>query len=221
MIDTGYRRIVEHYEGCLDRHGDTHLGVDWPRFEDAEIRYRVMLDLIRPTDQRPTLLDFGCGLGHLYQFIRQEEASRIEYHGLDLSPRFVELCQVKYPDVNFSCEDILNGPTAVLPTYDYVVANGVFTEKRELSQAEMLGYFEAMIPRLFALARVGIAFNVMSKQVDWERDDLFHLPLDTLAWFLTRKVTRHFMIRNDYGLYEYTVYAFKEPRPWPKSSSSV
>ena len=50
----------------------------------------------------------------------------------------------------------------------------------------------------------------MSKQVDWERDDLFHLPLDLLADYLTRNLSRHFVIRNDYGLYEYTVYVYHD-----------
>ena len=36
---------------------------------------------------------------------------------------------------------------------------------------------------MFALW-TGIAFNVMTKHVDWERDDLFHLPFDQLAEWL-------------------------------------
>jgi SAM-dependent methyltransferase len=221
MINPAYQRIVEHYEACLARHGDSHLGVDWPRVEDAETRYRVMLDLIGPADANPSLLDFGCGLGHLYGFLCKNDLGAIRYTGLDILPRFIELCRAKYPEMEFVCADLLNSPLADLPRCDYVIANGVFTEKRELSFDEMVGYFEAMVSRLFVLAKVGIAFNVMSKQVDWERDDLFHLPMDTLAWFLTRNVTRHFVIRNDYGLYEYTVYAYKEPRTWPGSSSSA
>src|SRR6266436_5431300 len=65
-----YIEIVEHYESCLAKHGDSHLGVDWPKAEDAETRYRVMLELI-PT-RRPSivkLLDFGCGTSHLYEHI--------------------------------------------------------------------------------------------------------------------------------------------------------
>ena len=50
----------------------------------------------------------------------------------------------------------------------------------------------------------------MSAQVEWKRDDLFHLPLDRLADFLSANLSRHFVIRNDYGLYEYTVYIYKK-----------
>lgn len=54
-----------------------------------------------------------------------------------------------------------------------------------------------------------MAFNVMSKNVDWEREDLFHMPLDELSAFLTSSISRNFIIRNDYGLYEYTVYVYR------------
>src|SRR5215467_546849 len=65
-----YLSIVAHYESCLDRHGDSHLGVDWPKQCDAETRYQVMLEVIRPTDNGPiALLDFGCGASHLYEYI--------------------------------------------------------------------------------------------------------------------------------------------------------
>jgi hypothetical protein len=36
-----YLSIVSHYEECLERHGDTHLGVDWPNKQGAETRYQV------------------------------------------------------------------------------------------------------------------------------------------------------------------------------------
>jgi hypothetical protein len=37
---------------------------------------------------------------------------------------------------------------------------------------------------------------------------LFHLPLDLLSNFLVKNISRNFIIRNDYGLFEYTVYVY-------------
>jgi hypothetical protein len=93
-----------------------------------------------------------------------------------------------------------------------VVLNGVFTEKRALTFQEMWTHTQQLLDRVFQAARIGIAFNVMSKHVDWERDDLFHLPFDVLAEFLRRKLSRHFRFRADYGLYEFTTYVYREPR---------
>lgn len=204
-----YVEIVEHYEACLAKYGDTHLGVDWPKAEDAETRYRVMLEVIRiPRPPVLKLLDFGCGASHLYEHICVTGVGGIEYMGLDLSPKFVELSTRKFPHNRYICADILENPEAI-PACDYIVMNGVFTEKRGLTFDEMLAYFERMVTAVFAKAQLGLAFNAMSKEVDWERDDLFHLPFDTLAHFLTASLTRNFVIRNDYGLYEYTTYVYR------------
>lgn len=205
-----YQSIVHHYETCLEQHGDTHLGVDWPRKEDALRRYSVMLDLIREGNEEVSLLDFGCGAAHLYQYIIDMGVKKIHYCGLDISDKFINLCIKKYPNISFYCLDILTSNSSI-PKFDYIVMNGVFTEKQSMSYEEMLLYFQSMLKRVFPYAKKGIAFNVMSKQVDWERNDLFHLPLDEMAAFITRHLGRHFVVRNDYGLYEYTVYLYREP----------
>jgi SAM-dependent methyltransferase len=205
-----YRTIVDHYEECLERHGDTHLGVDWPNEQDAQTRHRVMLELMRDRDPgRPvSLLDFGCGASHLYEHIVREGLEGIEYAGLDLSPRFVDLSRRKHPGNRYWCADILTDEVD-LPAFDYVVMNGVFTEKLEMSYEEMLAFVRAVIGRVWEHTTTGLAFNVMSKHVDWERDDLFHLPFDELAAWLVSSVSRNFAIRADYGLYEYTTYVYR------------
>ena len=210
-----YLEIVTHYEACLKRHGDSHMGVDWPNAVDARTRYRVMLDLLanHAEGKRIELLDFGCGAAHLLDFIRDMNIENIDYSGLDISPKYVKLCEQKYPNCRFYCLDILDSKSAdKLPRFDYVVLNGVFTEKCDLSFDEMMTYFSQMLPSVFGLARIGMAFNVMSHHVDWERDDLFHLPFDTLAKFLKQSVSPHFKLRQDYGLHEYTCYVYREAK---------
>lgn len=206
-----YHSIVKHYESCLEQFGDTHRGVDWPKPEDAETRYRVMLDLLRfdpfPLAGRKRLLDFGCGAAHLFDYLQKIKLDDLMYAGLDISPKFIELCRAKFPGTPFYCADLLEDQHG-LPQTDYMIMNGVFTEKRELSFAQMFEYFSAMLVHAFPLVKRGLAFNVMSKAVDWEREDLFHLPLDQLQHFLVKQLGRHFIIRNDYGLYEYTVYVY-------------
>jgi SAM-dependent methyltransferase len=200
--------IVAHYEACLAQYGDTHRGVDWPKKEDAETRYKVMTEVILPGTLPASLLDFGCGASHLYEYMLQHEITQLDYSGLDISPKFIELAQKKFPNITYYCGDILDD-TTTLPEFDYIVMNGVFTEKRELTYTQMWDYFSAVLSKLFPHTRIGLAFNVMSKQVDWERDDLFHVKFDDLATFLTKTLSRHFVFRHDYRLYEYTTYVYR------------
>ena len=212
MAPVDYHSLIEHYEACLDRHGDTPQGVDWPNAADAETRYRVMLDLVGNTHGEPvTLLDFGCGAAHLADYLARHNRRDISYMGLDASPKFVELARTKHPQLPLYCLDVLATGTPA-PEADFVVMNGVFTEKRGMSFDEMRGYMEQLLQHVFKTTRVGLAFNVMSKHVDWERDDLFHLPFDTLVSFLRSNLSRHIVLRADYGLYEYTTYVYREPR---------
>jgi hypothetical protein len=102
----------------------------------------------------------------------------------------------------------LQGTQGIEPA-DYVILNGVFTEKLSLSQENMVDFMQALLTAAWPLAVKGLAFNVMSTQVDWQRDDLFHMPFDALASFLTESLTRRFVFRQDYGLYEYTVYLYR------------
>ncbi|HLA56998.1 MAG TPA: class I SAM-dependent methyltransferase [Flavobacterium sp.] len=206
-----YDKIVEHYEDCLDKHGDTHLGVDWPKLEDVDKRYKVMLDIIRVNedDGHVSILDFGCGTAHLLGYIDKHVYRKINYSGLDISQKFVDVAKGKYPKNNFYCSNILDVSNDI-PNFDYIIMNGVFTEKRELSFDDMWQYFTKMITAVYEKCDKGFAFNVMSKNVDWERDDLFHVSYDLLAGFLCKNGMRNHVIRNDYGLYEYTVYVYKK-----------
>lgn len=130
-----------------------------------------------------------------------------------MSSKFINICKHKFPDIEFFCADIMN--EEINKKWDYIVMNGVFTEKRELSFDEMFEYLSLMLKKTYKMCTKGIAFNVMSKDVDWERDDLFHVPLNILSNFITKEITRDFIIRNDYGLYEYTVYLLKnDDKKW-------
>ncbi|WP_339847489.1 class I SAM-dependent methyltransferase [uncultured Dokdonia sp.] len=207
MCKNSYKDIVKHYEDCLEEHGDNHLGVDWPNEQDALTRYKVMLDLVK--EKGASILDFGCGTAHLKAFMESQGTyDFLIYSGCDLSKKFVDISKKKFPKCEFYTYDILKDPIDAIPDSDYIVLNGVFTEKRKLSYDEMLNYFQKMIYLVFQKAKKGIAFNVMSKAVDWEREDLFHLSKDVLVDIMV-PISRNFVIRNDYGLYEYTTYLYK------------
>lgn len=205
-----YKNIVDHYEKCFEKFGDECRGVDWPDLRGAEIRYEVMLDLIpvpQSESERYSLLDFGCGCGHLYDYMKKtNKYDYIDYTGLDISEKFASHTSRK--GLRVIKNDLMKEDLD--ECFDYIVFNGVFTEKCDLGDDEMFGYFTDMILKSWPFAKKGMAFNVMSKNVDWERDDLFHLSMDKLTDFLFKNSMKNFVIRNDYGLYEYTTYLYKE-----------
>jgi SAM-dependent methyltransferase len=206
------QRLTEACVATLHHHGDTFQGAGYTKSADNARRcYSVMRDLIRPASDPVTIVDLGCGLGHFYEFLRDHGAGHdFRYVGIDLSADHLAICRAKYPGVDFRQADVLVNPDQ-LPQCDYVVMNGLFNYRGETTQDEMVKYFHAMLQAVWPRCSRGMAFNVMSRLVDWERQDLFHLSFDEVATFVWGGLSRHVAIRQDYAMYEFTTYVYREP----------
>ena len=204
-----------HYERCLAEAGATPRGVDWPNARDLEERFEVQLSVLDGLPRGavvPSLLDLGCGPGLLLNYLAATgRAETVEYRGIDISPAMVSLGLSRWPDKTFEVRDITVDP---LPpeSVDVVVMNGVLTERQGIPRERMVTMAESLLTAAFRTARVGIVFNAMSRHVDWEREDLFHWGFDEVAAFLTQNLTRHYSFRADYGLFEFTTFAWRRPR---------
>ncbi|MDP2291323.1 MAG: class I SAM-dependent methyltransferase [Actinomycetota bacterium] len=201
--------IVRACEGDFEEFGDSFQGAGWTKAEElADRRYEVMLDVIDDQPRPTSVLDFGCGSARLLDYaIRSGRADGLVYSGLDLSSRVIEHCRAKYPDRTFHQLDVL-ASTAGLPVFDTILLNGVFHYKGEMAQEAMFDYFCALLRTVRPHAGRTLAFNVMSTHVEWTRDDLFHLPIQQATDFVATELSRRFVVRQDYGLYEYTVYVY-------------
>ena len=206
-MDTLYSSIAQWYDDKLAEFGDSNLGVGWPDQAKAEVLYRVMLDIASEAPDPITILDFGCGPARMLDWMgRDPRYSRFHYTGLDFRSQSLELARRKYPNGRFICRDVLIEPLE--EQYDYVVMNGVLTMKAQMSFDAMWDYARRLLKAVFPVARRGLAFNVMSKAVDWEKPILFHLPTDLLIDFVTKNLTRRLVIRQDYAPFEYTTYLY-------------
>jgi len=208
---SSYDVILRHYDRCLAEYGDTARGADWPNEADRIRRFDVMLDVIRNSNAGELVLcDLGCGTGELLAHIQRHNLRYISYIGVDRSRLALSYARSKFPKQMFLEIDI-HDPAVDLSVLscDYRVANGLFTEKVTLTDEQMWEFVRAGISRVWPYVRKGLAFNVMSKIVDYQRENLFHLGMDDAARFLHELAGRRVQFRADYGLYEYTAYIWK------------
>lgn len=216
MHQNSINTIKNYYEKHLDQFKEGHLAVAWPNEIDTEVRNCVMLEIIQfdrkaIQNENTTILDFGCGLANLYDHIKKN-GKKLKYIGLDISQKYIEICRERNPEIEFIVLDVVNSKKTdnVLSDikFDYAIINGVFTVKDTLTEEDAFKLIEQIIEKLWPYTQRGIALNVMSKIVDWERSDLNHISFDKIADFI-KKITRNFIIRHDYELYEYTIYMYK------------
>ena len=132
------------------------------------------------------------------------------YSGLDLSREYIDAAKRRYPDGNVDRCDVLTD-NFTLSNFDYVVMNGIFTRRHDLAMDEMTRYVRQLCVRMFGICRVGMAFNFMSQYVDYHDEALYYPNLADVADFVGGHLSKHFALRNDYGLYECTCYVYRDP----------
>lgn len=207
-MDRSPESLQHYYDRCLADHGDTAQGAGWPNEADRQTRFRIMRELA-PKGQMQDLCDLACGTGAFLDHLIAAGQPPRRYLGLDISETAIATAQTKHGPERFARHDILRDATP--EAFDYVVANGLFTVKDSLSQAEMWDFLRAATTTMWDITRVGMAFNVMSTVVDWQREDLFHVECDALLSWLYGLAGRRVILRADYDLYEYTAYVYRAP----------
>ena len=190
------RRMREHYVPLLQQHGPTFRAVDWGSSQAQAQRFRVLLDV--GDCRHASILDVGCGVGHL---VEQLAAPRFpgRYLGIDVLAEMVACARERYPEWQFEEGDILSA--APQWTSDYVVGGGMFT----FSDRDLM---EATVTAMFAACTKAVAFNALSAWADRQEPDEFHAdPLATVAF--CRTLTPWVTLRHDYMPQDFTIYLYR------------
>jgi 2-polyprenyl-3-methyl-5-hydroxy-6-metoxy-1,4-benzoquinol methylase len=202
-------KMKAHHESVFAKYGPTPKGLDWgERESDLFLRYDNMLAVLRARSElrRPRILDVGCGYGGLFDRIR-DLGLAVDYSGIDICRSMIAEARKSHSDIDFECVDIFEVNTS--NAYDYVVCNGIMTQKLNVSVRDMNEFVRSLIRKMYDLCAEGIAFNLMSNRVNFMVDNLFYTsPIEMLAWCMT-ELTPNVRFDHSYPLYEYTVYLYK------------
>jgi 2-polyprenyl-3-methyl-5-hydroxy-6-metoxy-1,4-benzoquinol methylase len=202
--------LRRHYSEKFSLHGPSSEGVDWGADEEKMLlRYDKMLKVVEQAGQdKPSLLDVGCGYGGLLAYAAGQNIE-LEYTGIDVAGNMIEWAQANVPTGNFIHGDILEYQLDA--SFDYVVCNGILTQKLETPGLQMDQFAAQLIRRMFALCRTGTAFNVMTTKVNYYSNNLYYRnPAELLSWCLS-EISSHIKLDHAYPLYEYTVYLYRRP----------
>jgi len=210
-----FNKIIATYDRALAEHGVTPAGILWPNAADLATRFEVLLGPWLPESgvgARPLrLLDLGCGPGFLLDFLQQNGLrSHVKYTGVDINAAMIDIARARHPSDRFMLRDVTEAPFEA-NHFDVAIMCGVLTVRFGNTYAEMETFAKETLSAVWSGVQRGLAFNVMSKHVDWERDDLFHWPLDEIMKFCKAELSRHVSIRLDYGLWEAGVFVSREP----------
>ncbi len=210
-ISTVSQLLAKHYAKKFESYGETPEGVDWGKDEeDHNLRLDRMLAVLElgcVEGAKPSLLDVGCGYGSLLELIKYRELP-LQYCGIDICESMIESARSRHEDSEWMAGDIFDISGA--RCYDYVVCNGVLTQKLDVSIRDMDRFLLALVQKMFDLCRVGIAFNVMSTHVNFMAPNLYYKnPAELISWCMS-VLTPRIRLDHAYPMYEYTVYLYRE-----------
>ncbi|MFM9941047.1 MAG: class I SAM-dependent methyltransferase [Hyphomicrobiaceae bacterium] len=196
--------IVAAYRESFALNGDSPSAVLCPKGRQ-NIRFDVLTSEIK--SDRFTILDFGCGLGHFYEYL-QDRFPLCDYHGVDIVPEFIDAARSKFGDrARFEFASDTYEPVQL---YDYVFVSGTFNLKYLNVEPDNTDYILGRIKSLFGKTRHIMTCDFMSTNVDFRQPDAFHMDPAFLTSHVSRSLTRRFKLRHDYMPYEFAVILYQE-----------
>ena len=192
------KRLKAFYHPRLEAHGADARAAGWGSAEGQASRLRILLAVA--DIQHASVLDIGCGLGHLVDELKAQDFQGT-YRGIDLLETMVSAANSRHPSRDFAVEDV---GTLETESADFVIASGLFTFADEPMLRET-------VAAMFHACRHAVAFNSLSTKADRREPGEFHADPDETREFC-KSVSPHVVLRHDYMPHDFTIYMYRQPQ---------
>ncbi|MEW6386289.1 MAG: class I SAM-dependent methyltransferase [Thermodesulfobacteriota bacterium] len=195
-------KVRQFFEDLVAQYGVDARSANWsgPATQAARFAvFRAYLDL-----QDCRVLDVGCGQGDLYAYLKEHQVPLGAYYGWDLAPNMIAVARARFPELtnNFCEQDLFFAP-AEKGVFDWVLCSG------SLNYGYDQASFAEAIRVMFRLARLGVAFNVLSTYADFMEAEYFYAdPEETFRF--CRTLTPWVNLIHSYMPHDFTMILKKE-----------
>jgi len=202
-------RVKAYFEPRPILHGDSHRAVDWGSQKSQFARFAA-LNRLAPLQQR-SLLDVGCGLGHLLDWMADQGITTHYYEGLDVTPSMVKAARHHYPGIAFKECNLLEGDLPDKESYEIVFASGIFY----LALDEPYAYLSNLLDCLYSLTQQVLVFNLLiASKTDSSilvSEGEFRATIDRIIGIVS-KLSPYFSLDHAYHESDATIAVYRQPR---------
>lgn len=207
-------KITDLLTGTSDFDNLTPLDPDYMLYSPGPVGYNTtseqnylfqnLLTGFNPTTDNIT--DLGCGRADMCNFIQEFYGMPAPYYGIDHNPIMADLAKQKYG------YDIYTGTfEKILPTLEntsWVVASGVFTQRRcESEDKDLIKLFDD-VALMYASATNVVSFNLLCPINNHHHEGFFYVHPGLVLDMLIEQY-QNVSIRHNYSKDVYTVLIYK------------
>ena len=173
-------------------------------YHDTAEQHYLFQNLLVGFNPSQTILDVGCGRADMSNFITNFFGEPALYNGIDHNPIMADIAKQKYGyDVQVGAFE-----TATLTNHDWVVASGLFTQRRCNTEDEDLRKVFSDIDILYNAATQVVAFNLLSPIKTTQHEGFLYIHPGLIMDMLVEKY-QFVSVRHNYSKDVYTILIYK------------
>jgi SAM-dependent methyltransferase len=192
-------KVLSFFNYHLEKYGDRPEALRWTP-EGQLKRYHTFLD-IAPDLNNQKILDFGCGIGDFYGFLKRRGIN-VRYTGVDINENFISLAQKKFPECTFRLMDLDEEP--LHEYYDYIFLCGVFNLKVPGVQNDLRN----ALVKLFNHCNKGLALSALSTHAPEKAPELAYTSPEDLVKFSIENLSPYIALRHDRIESDFTLFVY-------------
>ena len=184
--------------------GDDMDVLEYPDRETQKLVFSRAVSLVHLEGK--SILDVGCGLGYLKDFLDEEGVPYKSYLGVDLSRNMVAGARERFGDF-FQQRDVLSEP---FPEESYDVVFLISVLGYPIGEAPE-AYMKELLTTLFRISREALVFTHLAPGRRDEPSDFAYDPQRLLSW-CKASLSPHAKLLDDPSWITYYIGVYKEGR---------
>lgn len=200
------KNVERYYSQKIEEHGAVPAGVDWNSEDSQLVRFDQLLKVTSQLTDAFSLLDFGCGYGALYEFMKPR-IGKFNYSGYDISESMIMEAKKSIND------EVAKFTTNIdeLVQHDVTVASGIFNVKQNSTEEDWFQYVKETLFKINLLSLKGFSFNMLTSYSDSDRkrNYLYYPNPCDIFDFCKKEFSKEVALLHDYNLYEFTILVRK------------
>ena len=198
-------KIEQLYTGNLEKFGLDSKSVGWSTPGSQKLRFHKLLEVVDDPGQPFTVNELGCGYGELFKYCEENRFQLARFNGYDISEKML----VAAKDYINSNKAFFYKDATITTQADYTITSGIFNVKFDNPHDSWDDFIKATLKNMFASSTKGISFNLLTKYVDFEAENLYYADPAVYFDFCKTELSPYVTLLHDYKLYEWTILVRK------------